>query len=98
MGYRIALAVDQKTNLTLIELRTITRMAWHALDKPKDGYPAYVYFGGLELLMALWPDQKPAAAKRTTLRALQGLQAKGYVKPLGIDTARGRFQRYEILL
>lgn len=109
MGARLVGALVAKhPDLSDRAFRVAVRMALSALDEPRDGRPAHLYFNGWEVLaLALGRDLPPAGsadpaerhrrrlASESVRRAVQELVARGLVEPLG-TAHRGSRQAYRL--
>lgn len=78
--------------------KALVAMALQALDKPKDGRPAGLYFGGWQTLMVALgyePDGIDSAAHTAVKRAVGELKKAGHISPM-LTAARGTRQSYLI--
>jgi hypothetical protein len=78
--------------------KALVAMALQALDKPKDGRPASLYFGGWQTLMTALgyvPDGVDSAAHTAVKRAVKELKAGGHISPM-LTAAKGTRQSYLI--
>lgn len=101
MGSRlVSLVLARWTHVSDRAFRVLVRMAHTALDEPKDGQPAGLYFGGRDLLaMTLRNERggKPDSLARSVRYALDELIEAGAIKRLHHGRA-GRNTVYELTL
>lgn len=78
--------------------KALVSMALQALDKPKDGRPACLYFGGWQTLMVALgyePDGIDSAAHTAVKRAIKELKDGQHISPM-LTAVRGTRQSYLI--
>lgn len=78
--------------------KVLVAMALQALDKPKDGRPAGLYFGGWQALMVALgytPDGPESAAHTAVKRAVRELKNGEHITPM-VTAVRGTRQSYLI--
>lgn len=78
--------------------KALVSMALQALDKPKDGRPACLYFGGWQSLMVALgyePDGPESAAHTAVKRAVKELKDGKHISPM-LTAVRGTRQSYLI--
>ena len=76
--------------------KALVSMALQALDKPKDGRPAGLYFGGweaLQLALGYEPGGVSSAAHTAVKRAVRELKDGKHITPM-VTAARGSRQSY----
>jgi hypothetical protein len=88
--------------------KVLNRMAWTALDKPKDGRPPRLYFGGWEPLAHAMghdvpPDDRAPDSRRVRKKlasyvatAMSKLVRAGAVEPIGGKARAGHRQTYRL--
>lgn len=84
------------------QYKVLIAMAWQALDKPKDGRPAALYWGGWEPLGAALGygigdklDAGSRVAQERVRQAMKGLAKAGLIEPLNV-ARRGTRQSYRL--
>ena len=99
MGIEIVkAAVASGRGLSGNAYKVLVTMALHALDKPKDGRPASLYWGGWDTLaVALGYDNadRGSAGRNAVARAVRDLRSARHITPMN-DARRGFAQSYMV--
>ncbi len=99
MGVEIVKAVaghPATSTLSGNAYKVLVAMALHALDKPKDGRPAGLYFGGwgaLQVTLGYEESDRNSAAHAAVKRAVRELRDGKHISPM-TTAARGHRQSY----